>query len=279
MVMNFATNVLGLGNAATPFGLKAMRELRDAESPPRRGERRDGALPRDQRDGHHAVSADRHDGDPRRRGLARARGDLGADADRHDLLDADGGDRLLSAARLAALRRAAARAARPQRRRAVVAVAAASDELERSLAAEPAQPAGPARRAFIGAVALGLLVALVLDVRRRLETQPAGDVATQVLQSWLFPTLIVGLLLVGRGRPRARLRGDDRGSEGRTRSRGSHRPVSDRDSRRGRDVSRLRRARPADRAAGTRHEPRRAPGRGAADGASCARSRAPAPSP
>ena len=27
MIMNFAANVLGLGNAATPFGLKAMQEL------------------------------------------------------------------------------------------------------------------------------------------------------------------------------------------------------------------------------------------------------------
>ena len=27
MVMNFASNILGLGNAATPFGLKAMEEL------------------------------------------------------------------------------------------------------------------------------------------------------------------------------------------------------------------------------------------------------------
>jgi spore maturation protein SpmA len=34
LVMNFATNILGMGNAATPFGLKAMRELESLNRTP-----------------------------------------------------------------------------------------------------------------------------------------------------------------------------------------------------------------------------------------------------
>ena len=39
MILNIGSNILGLGNAATPFGIRAMQEL---------GNQRDGALPRDQ---------------------------------------------------------------------------------------------------------------------------------------------------------------------------------------------------------------------------------------
>jgi spore maturation protein SpmB len=75
--------------------------------------------------------------------------------------------------------------------------AAASDEVLRALATGPAQPAGPARRALVTGVCIALLLALGLEVARRLETQAAGEVAKQLLQSWLFPMLIAGLLLVG----------------------------------------------------------------------------------
>jgi spore maturation protein SpmB len=73
-----------------------------------------------------------------------------------------------------------------------------------ALSAAPAAPAGPARRLLIAAVAAALLVGLVLEVDRRLALASGGEVAKQLVQSWLFPLLIVGLLLVGvAGRVRA----------------------------------------------------------------------------
>ncbi len=196
MVMNLATNVLGLGNAATPFGLKAMRELETLNRYP--GVASDAMVL------FLAINATAITLFPPTGTMAirAAAGSVAPEAIWVPTLIATTCSTLTAVIVFYLLRgwpRYAARPleAAPAAPPPVVAVTAASDELERSLAAEPAQPAGTSRRAFIGAVALGLLVALVLDVRRRLETQPAGDVATQVLQSWLFPTLIVGLLLVG----------------------------------------------------------------------------------
>ena len=69
MVMNFATNVLGLGNAATPFGLKAMRELETLNRHPGVASDAMVLFLVDQRDRDHAVSADRDDGGARGRRL------------------------------------------------------------------------------------------------------------------------------------------------------------------------------------------------------------------
>jgi spore maturation protein SpmB len=71
------------------------------------------------------------------------------------------------------------------------------DEIERALRGGPDQPAGPARRMLVATVSAALLLGLALEATRRLESQAAGEVATQMLQSWLFPVLIAGLLLVG----------------------------------------------------------------------------------
>ena len=48
MVMNMAANMLGLGNAATPLGLRAMADSRTAQSASRHGDERDVHFPRDQ---------------------------------------------------------------------------------------------------------------------------------------------------------------------------------------------------------------------------------------
>src|SRR5512132_2644863 len=47
MILNMSSNVLGLGNAATPFGIRAMQHL-DAQSDEGDGQQRDGTVPRDQ---------------------------------------------------------------------------------------------------------------------------------------------------------------------------------------------------------------------------------------
>ena len=90
MVMNLASNVLGLGNAATPFGLKAMVELNRLNRHPGVATDAMVAVPRDQRDLRHADGADRHDGGARGRRLGVSARDLDPDADRHHLLDAVG---------------------------------------------------------------------------------------------------------------------------------------------------------------------------------------------
>jgi len=48
MLMNMAANMLGLGNAATPLGLRAMRDLEMLKSSPWHGDQCDVHLPRDQ---------------------------------------------------------------------------------------------------------------------------------------------------------------------------------------------------------------------------------------
>ena len=115
MLLNLAANVLGLGNAATPFGLKAMRELETLNPRPRRGDERDGAVPRDQHLGPRRAAA-RRDRAAREPGLDERGGDHRAVADREPVRDG-GRDRRGEAARAPALVRAGARGARRSRRR------------------------------------------------------------------------------------------------------------------------------------------------------------------
>ena len=198
MVMNFATNMLGLGNAATPFGLKAMRELETLNRHP--GVASDSmvlflsinatAITLFPPTGTMAVRA--------------AAGSAAPEAIWVPTLIATTCSTLTAVAvfyllrgwpRYAAQPLAEAHASPPAP--AASLGASANAEIERALGGEPAPPAGPARRAFIGAVAITLGVGLALEAVRRLEAQAAGEVATQMLQSWLFPLLIAGLLLVG----------------------------------------------------------------------------------
>ena len=92
---------------------------------------------------------------------------------------------------------------------------------EPALAAGRTQPAGPAPRACHRRRRAG--AARRARARRAGRLAHAGaprDVATQILQTWLFPVLIAGLLLVGvAGRVRV-YEVDGRGSQGRPRSRG-----------------------------------------------------------
>jgi spore maturation protein SpmA len=198
MVMNLASNVLGLGNAATPFGLKAMRELETLNPHP--GVATDSmvlflsinatAITLFPPTGTMAVRA--------------AAGSASPESIWVPTLIATTCSTLTAVAVFYLLRRSPRYAASPLEAAAApmtpppaTAAAAADDESERALAAGPAQPAGALRRALVAGVCAALLLGLGLEVARRLETQAASEVAQQMLQSWLFPLLIVGLLLVG----------------------------------------------------------------------------------
>jgi hypothetical protein len=68
IVMNFSANLLGLDNAATPLGLKAMRELQEINPQEGHGEQPDDHVPGAQHRRHHADPdlGDRHPPEPRR---------------------------------------------------------------------------------------------------------------------------------------------------------------------------------------------------------------------
>jgi spore maturation protein SpmA len=197
MVMNFATNVLGLGNAATPFGLKAMRELETLNRHP--GVASDSmvlflsinatAITLFPPTGTMAVRA--------------AAGSAAPEAIWVPTLIATTCSTLTAVVVFYLLRGWPRYAARPLADApvstpppAASSAAAANDEIERALRG-PVESAGPARRALVAVVSVALLLGLSLEAARRLSTQAAGDVATSMLQSWLFPVLIVSLLLVG----------------------------------------------------------------------------------
>ncbi len=198
MVMNFATNALGLGNAATPFGLKAMQELETLNQHPGVASNtmvlflsiNATAITLFPPTGTMAIRA--------------AAGSTAPEAIWVPTLIASTCSTLTAVAVFYLLRGrprfalpALANAARSPSSYPPAPLAATRDGVDPAHDGEAKPPAGWARRAFILAVALAMLVGLALETARRLETAAGGEVAKQLLQSWLFPVLIVGLLLVG----------------------------------------------------------------------------------
>jgi spore maturation protein SpmB len=195
MVMNFATNILGLGNAATPFGLKAMRELETLNRHP--------GVASDSMVLFLAINATAITLFPPTGTMAvrAAAGSAAPEAIWVPTLIATTCSTLTAVVVFYLLRGWPRYAARPLDEAPAGVPAAAPDPgadaaIQRALGAA-AQPAGPARRALIWAVGLALLAGMVFEAARRLGSEPAGSVATAMLQSWLFPLLIAGLLLVG----------------------------------------------------------------------------------
>ena len=94
MVMNMSSNMMGLGNAATPFGLEGHGRSGSPQHPAGRRHQRHGSLPRDQYQRDHYIPPLRnHRGAPGR-GLRGPLGDLDSYPDRDDLLHRGGGDRI-----------------------------------------------------------------------------------------------------------------------------------------------------------------------------------------
>jgi spore maturation protein SpmA len=196
MVMNFATNMLGLGNAATPFGLKAMGELERLNTCP--------GVASNSMVLFLSINATANTLYPPTGTMAvrAAAGSVAPEAIWVPTLIATTCSTLTAVAAFYLLRGRSRYAVRPlpdapSPAPPAPADAVASDDILRALEAGPSEPAGPARRALVAGVCLALLLGLALELARRLETEAAGEVAKQILQSWLFPLLIAGLLLVG----------------------------------------------------------------------------------
>ena len=193
MVMNFATNILGMGNAATPFGLKAMRELEKLNPLP-------------------GVATD---------AMVLF---LAINATAITLFPPTGTMMVLSAAgstqpwsiwvptliattcstgtaviAFYLLRRLPRYAAVPLPGAPAAPAPAAAEEAETApIGPARAEAAGsPTRRVFVAAVAGALLLGLALEIARQLASPDPAEGLKGVLQNWLFPVLIAGLLLVG----------------------------------------------------------------------------------
>jgi len=196
IVLNMAANMLGLGNAATPFGIKAMSELERLN--PRPGVATDSmAL-------FLAINTSAVTLLPT--GVIGVRAALGSEAAAAiwiPTLIATSASTLAALTAWWLLRRA-------WRGRPLPAVAPEEtpdpgDERGENAPSVPDTPPVPERRGpaspgaklLIGGFVAALGVALVLHVRRELPGAGPWDVTQGILETWLLPLLIAGLLLVG----------------------------------------------------------------------------------
>ncbi len=188
MVMNIASNVLGLGNAATPFGLKAMVELNRLNPHP--GVATDpmilflaintSAVTLMAPTGTMAVRA--------------AAGSAAPGAIWVPTLIATTCSTLAAVTAYALLRRRARYAARPL----PDAGGAEPEEVFPIEESPPPDPVtSPTRSALAIGVALALGVAVVWELLSPGEGRSTGDAASEVAVHWLIPLLIAALVLIG----------------------------------------------------------------------------------
>ena len=191
MVMNIASNMLGLGNAATPFGLKAMAEL--ARLNPHPGSASNSmvlflAINTS------AVTL------MAPTGTIAVRMAAGSEAPFAIWVPTLIATTCSTAAAVAAfylLRGLPIFAHRDvPDAEAVEGMDADAPEAVTPEAAQR-QPVGALRRTLIIAVAGAIAIGLVLEGRSLAAEVGAGDALEQLLQDWLFPLLICGLLLIG----------------------------------------------------------------------------------
>ncbi len=195
MVMNFASNILGLGNAATPFGLKAMVELDKLN--PLRGVATDSmvlflaintsAITLMPPSGTIAVRSAAGSADPFGIWVPTLI------ATTCSTLGAIGMFYLLRRRRMFAARALAGAAPGPDASSPVVVPEDATAAVE----AGPDAPAGPARKLLISAVLVALAFGLMLEISDLAATTAPGEVMKAIVKSWLFPVLIAALLLIG----------------------------------------------------------------------------------
>ena len=197
MVMNFAANIFGLGNAATPFGLKAMVELNKLNPLPGVATNpmvlflaiNTSAITLMPPTGTVAVRAAAQSADPFGIWIPTLI------ATTCSTLAAVGAFYLLRGRRMfAAQPLADAEEAAP----AVLDAPEVPDEVE-VLGAAPTAPMELWRKLLIAAVLLVVAVGLALEVREMLATSPLLEVVRDVVKAWLFPLLIAALLLIGLG--------------------------------------------------------------------------------
>jgi len=193
MVMNMASNVLGLGNAATPFGLKAMEELDNLNRRP--------GIASDSMVLFLAINTS----------SITLMMPTGTMVIRDHAGSADPAAIWLPTLIATTCSTIAAIAAfyllRRRKRFALAAVADAADAPIDEVAAEPGEspladddaPAEPsaARRVLIGGFVAALALGLGLEVHTLLVDHTLLDTVKIISKDWLVPMLIAALLLVG----------------------------------------------------------------------------------
>ena len=194
MVMNMASNMLGMGNAATPFGLKAMAELNRLNA-------------------HPGIASDAM---VLFLAINTSAITLMAPTGTMSVRDAVGSASpaaiwipTLMATTCSTIAAVSAYFLLRRRRRYSVEFAVETAGPEADGASDfqdvtedvdigpEAQPMGTARALLVGGVALVLLVALGLEVFTLVTEQGAIEALKEISGSWLIPLLVVGLLLVG----------------------------------------------------------------------------------
>lgn len=197
MIMNLASNVLGLGNAATPFGLKAMVEMERLNTRP--------GVASDSMVLFLAINASSVALLPL--GTIAVRAAAGSTQPASIIaptLMATTASTLMAVTTALLLRRLP-RFRLPDAGTASRTPAQPTEGSDPQIELPPPPPPpGPTRRLLVWGSVAALGVALALQVTRALETSPAGEVTKDLLSTWLLPLLIAALLLVGlRGRVRA----------------------------------------------------------------------------
>lgn len=191
MIMNLASNVLGLGNAATPFGLKAMAELDRLN--PRPGVASDPMVL------FLAINATSVAILPL--GTIAVRAAAGSTAPASILVPTliATTTSTLTAVAFHYLLRSRSRFRFDRFEALAPAAPAASLTGEPEIPGPAQMPPPPARSIQLVLVGftLALGLALVLHVARSLATAAPGEVARDVLSSWLLPALIAGFLAMG----------------------------------------------------------------------------------
>jgi spore maturation protein SpmA len=192
MVMNFATNILGLGNAATPFGLKAMVELDRLN--PRPGVATD-AMAMFLAINASSITLMAPTGTIAVRAAAGSADPFGiwiptVIATTCSTLSAVAAVYVLRA-RERALPEVPAAAAAPRPER-------SEPEVDVSLIHEgPSKPAGPVQWGIVAATLALLGVGLAGHAIELSANGPAIEAFNELAKAWLFPLLIAALLLVG----------------------------------------------------------------------------------
>jgi spore maturation protein SpmA len=191
MVMNLASNMLGLGNAATPFGLKAMVELNKLNPYP--GVATDPmvlflvinstALHLMAPTGTMAVRA--------------AAGSASPGAIWVPTLIATLCSTLGGVATVYLLRGRARYAARPLADAEPIAATATGFEVPDAIAPPPAPAASPARSALAAAIGIALFAGVLSAIAVPGPERTSFEAAKEVAEQWLIPLLVAGLLLVG----------------------------------------------------------------------------------
>jgi spore maturation protein SpmA len=191
MVMNLAANVLGLGNAATPFGLKAMVELNRLNRVP--GVATDAMIL------FLAINATSVTL-MAPTGTAAVRAAAGSSAPLAIWIPtfiATACSTLTAVLVVFWLRGSRRYAVRQPADAPAPPAAETAEPQPAPLEPAPAPAMGPPQRLFVWGTLALLAAGAAIELRGRLADAAPGDAAIAMLNQWLAPLLVLGLLLVG----------------------------------------------------------------------------------